>query len=130
MANSKPQDSSKVCGRYKLNQNTISSLVQNALESVDLGGYGERTTNSLSGGEKQRVAIAGALVTNPKASTARKSQEMPMQLHLRMGIDFFCLKGDVKADSLVTSRDRKVCFAHQQCQIKSLTICRCFSLTS
>ena len=56
------------CDRYKLSQTAINDLVQNALQSVDLGGYGERTTNSLSGGEKQRVAIAGALVTNPKAS--------------------------------------------------------------
>lgn len=48
----------------------MTRLVENALQAVNLGGYGERTTNSLSGGEKQRVAIAGALVTNPKAKSA------------------------------------------------------------
>ena len=52
--------------RYRLDQGTVTLLVDNALEAVGLQGYKERTTNSLSGGEKQRVAIAGALVMNPK----------------------------------------------------------------
>lgn len=53
--------------RYKLSSKTVHKLVENALQAVDLGGYGERPTNTLSGGEKQRVAIAGAMVTGPKA---------------------------------------------------------------
>lgn len=52
--------------RFKLSKQTVKRLVESALQAVDLGGYGERPTNSLSGGEKQRVAIAGALVTAPK----------------------------------------------------------------
>jgi len=42
--------------------------VGEALVAVDLQGYGDRPTNTLSGGEKQRVAIAGALVVNPKVT--------------------------------------------------------------
>jgi iron complex transport system ATP-binding protein len=37
-------------------------LVERALEAVDLGGFGPRSVLSLSGGEKQRVFLAQALV--------------------------------------------------------------------
>ena len=39
--------------------------VQNILEMVHLGEYGERYPNQLSGGQQQRVALARALVANP-----------------------------------------------------------------
>ncbi|GAC1648969.1 MAG: ABC transporter ATP-binding protein [Gemmatimonadaceae bacterium] len=38
-----------------------------ALESVGLGGTGHRTIQSLSGGEQQRVAVARAVVIEPRA---------------------------------------------------------------
>ena len=37
-----------------------------ALETVRLGGYGERRPNQLSGGQQQRVALARAIVYQPK----------------------------------------------------------------
>ena len=40
-------------------------LVPRALEQVGLGGFELRTTNTLSGGEKQRLAIADVLVARP-----------------------------------------------------------------
>ena len=40
--------------------------IDKALESVGLGGYGKRYPKELSGGEKQRIAIARALVKNPR----------------------------------------------------------------
>jgi iron(III) transport system ATP-binding protein len=39
--------------------------VQNILDMVHLGEYGERYPNQLSGGQQQRVALARALVANP-----------------------------------------------------------------
>jgi spermidine/putrescine transport system ATP-binding protein len=40
-------------------------LVKEALELVELGGYGERRPSQLSGGQQQRVALARALVLRP-----------------------------------------------------------------
>jgi energy-coupling factor transport system ATP-binding protein len=40
-------------------------LVPEALDHVGLGGFESRTTNTLSGGEKQRLAIADVLVARP-----------------------------------------------------------------
>jgi spermidine/putrescine transport system ATP-binding protein len=43
----------------------IKRLVKEALELVELGGYGERRPAQLSGGQQQRVALARALVLRP-----------------------------------------------------------------
>lgn len=55
--------------RYNLSKGTVRELVKEALATVGLEDYGDRPTNTLSGGEKQRVAIAGALVQSPKVIT-------------------------------------------------------------
>ena len=44
----------------------IKQRVNNTLEKVRLKGYNQRLTEELSGGEKQRLAIAGVLVMEPK----------------------------------------------------------------
>ncbi|MBK1792720.1 ABC transporter ATP-binding protein [Persicirhabdus sediminis] len=44
----------------------IRERVDDALERVQLAGYGERTIDQLSGGQQQRVALARALVVKPK----------------------------------------------------------------
>jgi ABC-type Fe3+/spermidine/putrescine transport system ATPase subunit len=41
-------------------------LVDEALQMVQLDGYGTRRTRELSGGQEQRVSLARALVTNPR----------------------------------------------------------------
>ena len=43
----------------------IRDRVEHALESVGLGGFGERGATQLSGGQQQRVALARALVYEP-----------------------------------------------------------------
>ena len=45
--------------------NEIKQRVNEALEKVRLKGYNRRLTEALSGGEKQRLAIAGVLVMEP-----------------------------------------------------------------
>ena len=44
----------------------IKDAVEAILDRVDLAGYSPRRIESLSGGEKQRVALARSLVTHPK----------------------------------------------------------------
>jgi len=44
----------------------IKKIVSEALEKVALGGYEKRSPHHLSGGEKQRVCLAGILACNPK----------------------------------------------------------------
>jgi energy-coupling factor transport system ATP-binding protein len=51
---------------HELPREIIKERVREALESVRLEGYEERIPQSLSGGEKQRVALASALSLYPK----------------------------------------------------------------
>lgn len=44
----------------------IARMVNEALERVDLKGFGERSPTQLSGGQQQRVALARAIVRRPK----------------------------------------------------------------
>ena len=50
----------------KLPEVEIRHRVEEALELVDLAGYGKRSTVSLSGGQQQRIAIARAIVNRPQ----------------------------------------------------------------
>jgi len=52
-------------GNLELPPNEIRDRVQNALALVGLEGYEQRPPHTLSGGEKQLVAIAGVLAMNP-----------------------------------------------------------------
>lgn len=50
----------------KLPSDDIEKRVNNALEMVQLAGFGSRRPGQLSGGQQQRVAVARALVFEPK----------------------------------------------------------------
>src|SRR5690606_36181855 len=50
----------------KVNKDEKKKRVQEALEMVQLDGYGDRFPRELSGGQQQRVALARALVIRPK----------------------------------------------------------------
>ena len=50
----------------RLPASMIAPRVQEALERVQLAGFGKRRVRELSGGEQQRVALARALVTEPR----------------------------------------------------------------
>ena len=48
----------------------IRTLVDEALGTVGLGGYGDRPATRLSGGQQQRVALARAIVHKPQPAAA------------------------------------------------------------
>ncbi len=50
----------------KIPEPELKARVEEALELVNLVGYGKRSVNSLSGGQQQRVAIARAIVNRPQ----------------------------------------------------------------
>jgi len=50
----------------KVPEDEIRRRVEEALELVNLSGYGRRSVDSLSGGQQQRVAIARAIVNRPR----------------------------------------------------------------
>lgn len=50
----------------KLPEKEIKHRVEEALELVNLPGYGKRSVNALSGGQQQRIAIARAIVNRPQ----------------------------------------------------------------
>ena len=52
--------------KEKLSEAEIDRRVSEALELVNLPGYGKRSVDSLSGGQQQRVAIARAIVNRPQ----------------------------------------------------------------
>ncbi|MBV9120948.1 MAG: ABC transporter ATP-binding protein [Chloroflexi bacterium] len=53
-------------GKNKVSKGEISRRVEEALTLVELGGYGGRLATQLSGGQQQRLALARALVREPK----------------------------------------------------------------
>ena len=50
----------------KVGKAEIKKRVEEALEMVKMGGFGQRKINQLSGGQQQRVALARALVVRPR----------------------------------------------------------------
>ncbi|HEX6174525.1 MAG TPA: ABC transporter ATP-binding protein [Candidatus Binatia bacterium] len=53
-------------GKQKVSGDEIRRKVMTAVEQVELGGYEDRMATQLSGGQQQRLALARALVREPK----------------------------------------------------------------
>jgi iron(III) transport system ATP-binding protein len=53
-------------GKQKVSNDQVRKKVMTAVEQVELGGYEDRMATQLSGGQQQRLALARALVREPK----------------------------------------------------------------
>ena len=92
--------------RSGLSKSERTRRVEEMLELVHLGGFGDRKTDQLSGGQMQRVALARALVVKPKVllldeplSALDKRLRQNMQIELRaiqreVGITFVFVTHD------------------------------------
>ena len=63
---------SAVRGRDEIDEDDV----DRALSRVGLGGFGERDTSTLSGGELQRLALASAIVREPALLISDESTAM------------------------------------------------------
>ena len=103
----------------------IAEKVNRALKMVDLEDYGYRNVNSLSGGQQQRIAIARALVCEPKvllldeplgALDLKMRKEMQIELkrmHRELGITFIYVTHDQEealtmSDTVVVINDGQI----------------------
>jgi len=108
----------------RIDKSVIKETVYKALELVQLVGFGKRMPSELSGGESQRVAVARALVNNPKVllldeplSALDLQLRRQMQLELKrlqkhLGITFVYITHDQEealnmSDRIVVMRDGK-----------------------
>ncbi|MBB6454713.1 spermidine/putrescine transport system ATP-binding protein [Salirhabdus euzebyi] len=102
----------------KTGKEEIAERVMNALKLVQLEGYIDRKPKQLSGGQQQRIAIARAIVNNPKvllldeplgALDLKLRKQMQMELkHLQqsLGITFIYVTHD--QEEALTMSDRIV----------------------
>lgn len=106
----------------KVPEKEIQKRVERMLELVNLKGFGKRRINSLSGGQQQRIAIARALVNEPKvllldeplgALDLKLRKEMQLELknmQREVGITFIYVTHDQEealtmSDKIIVMKD-------------------------
>jgi len=109
----------------KVDKATIERRVGEVLEAVRLPGYGRRYPRQLSGGQQQRIALARAIVFNPRvllmdeplgALDKKLREEMQLEirrLHQDLGITFIYVTHDqeealVMSDRIVVMNNGRV----------------------
>ncbi|MDW7660101.1 MAG: ABC transporter ATP-binding protein [Bacillota bacterium] len=110
----------------KNSEKEIASKVSKILELVNLSGFENRKINSLSGGQQQRIAIARALVNEPKvllldeplgALDLKLRKEMQLELknmQKELGITFVYVTHD--QEEALTMSDKIIIMNHGEIQ--------------
>lgn len=110
----------------KLSKSEIDEKVKKVLEIVDLEGFEKRNISTLSGGQQQRIAIARAVINEPKvllldeplsALDYKMRKEMQLELksmHKKLGITFIFVTHD--QEEALTMSDKIVVMANGKIQ--------------
>lgn len=109
-----------------MSKSDMDAKVKDALEIVDLEGFEKRSISTLSGGQQQRIAIARAIVNEPRvllldeplsALDYKMRKEMQLELknmHKRLGITFIFVTHD--QEEALTMSDKIVVMADGEVQ--------------
>ena len=92
------------------NKKVTDAMIADALKQVELSGYEKRYPNELSGGEKERVAIARAIIKKPKIILA---DEPTGNLDSKTGLTIFEILKRLSRDCLVIVVTHDEAFANQ-----------------
>ena len=96
----------------KKSPNEIKSLVNDALDSVELSGLQNRRPNALSGGQQQRVALARALVVRPRVlllDEPLSNLDAGLRASMRLEIREICKKSNIT--TIYVTHDQKEALA-------------------
>lgn len=89
-------------------KNEIRTLCMEALEKVDMLAYLKRPVWTLSGGEKQRIAIARALVNRPKVLLADEPTGSLDHYNTRIIMDIFLKLNDEGNTIILVTHDKDI----------------------